>query len=399
MGVQAVGALSKLFSESDKPFIHSRFVEQLYVNNSSATDIGRSDVSFDARTPENIGIGVKTFIAEENAKAKLEKVAEFNKDATIGKFRNLKGKQLVYQVAELRNKRITAHANELGLNLDRSIYHLLVRIPGGCFVVEEPYELIDIAKIEPTNSNGRVLSSWTSKGAGPYFTDGKSSYTFNTSKHTLLKRFSLVPTSRNAVGDLIPVRISEDPLNSLIEIYLSTAIKKIQPANKPLDKKYVVLPLYSTRTKGTKTVPDRSGINQWNAGGRQRTFGEAYIPVPAEVRHLEPDFFPPKDTEFELVLPNGKIVMSKVCQAQGKALMARPNTDLIDWLYEIIDGSMEVAKQRLATNHAYNYQDLLEIGKDSVRIVALSENKSRYLIEMGDLDSYEEFIENKVPQM
>ena len=45
-----------------------------------------------------------------------------------------------------------------------------------------------------------------------------------------------------------------------------------------------------------------------------------------------PRFFPPRDTPFDLILPDGKILNAKVCQDNSKALMTNPNLALGDWL-------------------------------------------------------------------
>ena len=84
----------------------------------------------------------------------------------------------------------------------------------------------------------------------------------------------------------------------------------------------------------------------------ERNPDEFYIPYPAEDR-LRKDFFPPRDTDFDLRLPDGKWISAKVCQAaypkfsedrigrlsqeervlyyarqlQGKAIMSNPNSD------------------------------------------------------------------------
>ena len=52
--------------------------------------------------------------------------------------------------------------------------------------------------------------------------------------------------------------------------------------NKTLSLDFVILPLYSTEA-GNRIVHEKSGINQWNAGGRKRKFGESYIPIPSKI--------------------------------------------------------------------------------------------------------------------
>ena len=79
-------------------------------------------------------------------------------------------------------------------------------------------------------------------------------------------------------------------------------------------------------------VPEKSGLNQWNAGGRARSYDEIYIPYPKEYRDISVGFFPARDTPFDLELPNGETISAKVCQDDGKAIMSNPNRDLGNWL-------------------------------------------------------------------
>lgn len=96
-----------------------------------------------------------------------------------------------------------------------------------------------------------------------------------------------------------------------------------------LGKDFVVLKLFSEKYNG---VPPKSGLNQWNAGGRARDANEVYIPIPLSIHHDFPNFFPPRDTSFTLHLPNGSSMSAKICQDGGKALMSNPNKELGKWL-------------------------------------------------------------------
>lgn len=129
----------------------------------------------------------------------------------------------------------------------------------------------------------------------------------------------------------------------------------------------VVLPLYSTRG-GSKNVPAMSGLNQWNAGGRPRQPGESYIAVPKVVHSLCPNFFPERDVQFELSLPNRQVVTAKMCQSGSKALMSSPNSSLNLWLFLKIDGNFESYLKRFAEKRPYNYGDLEMLGFDSLMI-------------------------------
>jgi hypothetical protein len=130
--LRAVGSMTRLYSDGSRAFIHSRFVEKLFVHCADAKDLSRSDMSYDAVMQGNIGVGVKTFIADNSKTDKSEKVAEFTKHAKIGVFRGLNSEQLALEASELRNSRIISDANEYLINQDRSIYHCLVRVEWLC---------------------------------------------------------------------------------------------------------------------------------------------------------------------------------------------------------------------------------------------------------------------------
>jgi hypothetical protein len=129
---------------------------------------------------------------------------------------------------------------------------------------------------------------------------------------------------------------------------------------------YAILPLYSIR-RGEKVIPEKSGINQWNGGGRSRKPGESYIPVPKQVHRVAGSIFPKRDKHFELLLPNSQTVIAKLCQDGSKALMSSPNDHLNFWLYELIDGTIANYISRYSKGAAYLYEDLQSIGIDCVR--------------------------------
>jgi len=157
-------------------------------------------------------------------------------------------------------------------------------------------------------------------------------------------------------------------------------------------KDYVVLPLYSTRNRNFKVVAEKSGINQWNAGGRERKFGESYIPIPQEIHNQFPGFFPGRDVKFKLLLPSGKIVSAKVCQENSKALMSDPNTDLCEWLYSTVDGADPNSSSRFRDQRPFTYEDLVRVGKDSVKIIKSKGQPYQYELHSGHLGAYDEFI-------
>lgn len=130
---------------------------------------------------------------------------------------------------------------------------------------------------------------------------------------------------------------------------------------------HAILPLYSVK-RGLKYIPNKSGLNQWLAGGRTRAPGEVYFPIPSEVHRLASTFFPERNQAFELELPSGQVTTGKVCQAGGKALMTAPNFHLSTWLFLLIDGSLSASVARYSKRIPYTYEDLIAIGFDSVRV-------------------------------
>ena len=388
--LKKVGALSKLYSDSEIPYLGPRFIEKLFIIASNSEDLTRTDMSFDAKMPNGGGVGIKTFIAGENSKIKSEKIAEFN--AKKYDLKSDSGSKLKYakKIADYRNSRILSDLRIYDVNLPNSIYHCLIRTKKGCFIHEEQYELIDINSIK--------LNSKLNSSSHIHFNDKNNRYIFNTAKSTLYKYFDF---SKGSNSKNVKIRINEDIFDSLIqgEIFSRLFSKEgFMPGNlfrgvNLEDAEFILLPLYST---STGTVSEKSGINQWNAGGRNRKFGEGYIPVPSLIHKYFPNFFPKKDINFKISTPDERKLNVKICQQGGKALMSNPNNLLCDWLFRMIDESELKSRKRQMLSQPYTYEDLLKIGKDSVKIYKIrnSENDFSYFLEPASIGSYEEFISN-----
>lgn len=392
--LQFASSISRLYSDNDSAYINYRMVEQAFIRVSGALDLSRRDLSFDALTVAGEGIGVKTFLSSHGSR-KLEKVAEFTNQAARGTFSGMNHEEKASMVARLRNDRISSDARELGIDENLARYHCVVRSNSGGFVHEEPMPLIDLASIRPTSPGGSLTSKFPAEADGHvYFTDGTCQYKYDVSKNTLFKRFDL---GHGKNSDLFDLPIREDiwelllrgdfNLDSLKDSVETQGPPETQPAPET-----VVLPLYSTRPGSYGQVLPKSGINQWNAGGRARKFGEAYIPVPSAVRERSPDFFPGRDTPFSLALPNGKIVKAKICQQGGKALMADPNTELLEWLFPILDGGNNRMLDRLRNQIPYTTSDLVRVDRDSVVIEKSQDPGIDFTIRTASLGSYEAFM-------
>lgn len=400
--LKAVGSLSGLFSDSPKPLINYRTAEKLFNMQSGAKDVGRQDGSFDSRlitpTGQVIGVGVKTFTANSTSDSSTEKIAEFSKPAFVKVLASLSGHELALAVGEYRNKRVTSDALQLGIDLTQSYYHCVVRVPGAVVLHEEPYELLDLPNLYPTDARGKAVKEWpTGVDGHVYFGDGHNLYTFHRGKNVLQKRFNL---AKGYTTGPIKIGILSDAFEKIASAFGAASLPELSselgsitisnPNNSPKDR--VVLPLYSPRTM---TVQPGSGINSWNAGGRPRKFGEAYVPIPALVHKIKPGFFPPKDQKFIIALPNGEKISAKVCQQGSKALMSDPNTAICFWLYELIDGDIATASMRSKTGTPYTYEDLVKIGKDSVSVSKSSAKGVDFDLELVSIGEYESFVDGK----
>jgi hypothetical protein len=123
-------------------------------------------------------------------------------------------------------------------------------------------------------------------------------------------------------------------------------------------------------------------FNQWNAGGRKRNIGEIYIPIPIEIHKNFPNFFPARDTHFNLKIPTGETFIAKVCQDNSKALMTDPNKAMSDWLLRKV---LQLKEGELAT-----IEKLDKLGFDSV-IITKTDNQN-FMIDIMKTNAYNEFI-------
>lgn len=359
--LQLMGSLSRLFSENPTPYLYYRIAEIAFCRAFEANDLSRSDVAVDAAKCK-LGIGLKTFMYRKGKS--LEKIAEFNKSRNLYKDFQEAPKELARIVAELRNKRIEYAMNLHGLN--DSIYHWVARKPGEFLIFEEDMDLIDLKKIKGVKKNKNSIK----------FYDSKNEYNFNISKSTLFKRFN---TPLEAFK--VPISIIDDPFTVLESLLLPEDIKGIETG---VEFDSIMLPLYSENSNQGKFVPQKSGLNQWNADGRKRHQDELYIRIPAWIHRKIPDFLPPRDQIFDLRLPNGSIISAKVCQDNSKALMSNPNKELGHWLLREV---LEVPEGKTVT-----YEMLEWLGIDTVELSKI--NEGTFELHFKEAGIFEEFEEN-----
>ncbi len=312
-------------------------------------------------------------------------------------YANLSGLQLIKKISEYRNERIRITKNTYGVK--KLLYHIVKRIPNMMQIYECAFDEIDI-------SNVRITSETVNN---TYYTDGKHKYHFSVSKNTLYMLFD-----DKMLLDEINISILEDPYTYLLGMPLVAPVANDVLSASSLvtlmQKDKLCLPLYSTKADGTKFVGERSGLNQWNAKGRIRNEDEVYIPYLQKDRDRDPDFFPPKDQSFTLILPDGNILSAKVCQNAytrlsneeyanlspsdkkkedrkrciGKAIMSNPNKDLGHW---ILRNVFELKPHTLVT-----YEMLEIFGIDCV--IFTKNSDGTYSIDFGESGVYEELYNN-----
>ncbi len=334
-----LGNLSMLFSESDSPYLHYRVHENMFCKYFNADNLARLDCSADAKK-ERLGIGLKTWVGRDD-----QKVAEFGKLRDEYKF--LEGIELVKRIAHYRNERIRITKNLNGI--DEMIYHIVKRVPGKMLLLESAFEMIQIENIKILPSRGNENNT--------YFTDGKHTYHFSTSKNTLYMIFE-----DYQIVDEFDVPIMDDPFN-----FLKSMSDNFAVSNGSAHYLKLRLNLYSYNKREGRFVPPKSGLNQWNAGGRDRHADEIYIPFPKSIRSVNEDFFPPRDVSFNLILPDGKKIVAKRCQDEGKAIMSNPNRDLGKWLLRDV---LELPERILIT-----YDMLEEYGINAVEFTKLKDDE------------------------
>lgn len=357
--LKAVSRLSGLFSEGSTPFINYRAAENIFCRSFSAENLSRSDTAFDAKIG-TLGIGLKTFTCPRGNST--EKIAEFNSlSQYLSQFRGI---HLAQELARCRNQRI-ALAYEL-YGIERSVYHIVARKPHELLLFESDYDYINLDAISLRSSSSKSIA----------FVDGVNEYSFNFSKSTLYRKFYL---PENAYS--FPIEILDDPYQLLLDWFNKETNTHTTEDSRALS--YVVLPLYSTSSK-EQEVPRKSGLNQWNAGGRRRDYGEVYIPVPRQIHKYCPDFFPPRDQPFTLLTPRGESLSAKLCQEGSKALMTNPNNALSEWLLRRL---FKLKEGELLTR-----ERMILLGFDSVIVSKVDDMV--YEIDVLPLNSYENFIKS-----
>lgn len=384
------GSLSGLFKDnqeginSRKPYLYYRNHEQLFARVFNVEDLTRKDSAFDALgvwESDRVGIGLKTWIHTKDCT--YQKVAEFNKLAPVVIEPLIKigtPEEVIHKVSELRNDRIML--DKRLYRTDREVYHFITRDDDVMNIIETSYDLIDVDNLELIKSDGKTYS----------FKDKLHKYKFYKSKSVLLEEFD---ASRGEIIKQVPIEQFDDPFELIRMI-------KIPQKSRETIFQEIYLPLYQDKKEG-RIVSNCSGVNirhskpKSKGSNTPRPKYEIEVRISKWIHHVFPNFFginaldenQIKDGElndFDLILPDGRVLRGRVKQQNGKSLQTNPQGALGEWILKDVLG--------LKDRELVTWELLDKLGIDSLRIIKI-DNK-HFKITVAETGAYEKFkIDNK----
>lgn len=157
--------------------------------------------------------------------------------------------KFVVKLAELRNERI--NFSNRTYKIEKSYYHCIARKKSSLVIFDTNYDLINIDKINIISDNDASIK----------FKDNINEYSYNYAKSTLFKKI-IIPQNPKTID----IQIIDNPLDLILKIFNEYNNFEITET-----KDFVILPLYSCikskiKNENKKYVPEKSGLNQWNAG-------------------------------------------------------------------------------------------------------------------------------------
>lgn len=385
------GALSGLFKDNKeganakKPYLYYRNHEQLFARVFMVDDLTRKDSAFDALgiwPGDRVGIGLKTWIHSNNLT--YQKVAEFNKLAPTAIAPLIeKGtpEEVIRKVAELRNDRIMLDKRLYRTNGD--VYHFITRDDNVMNIIETPYDLIDIDSIEFIKTDGKTYS----------FKDKLHKYKFYKSKSVLLEEFD---ASAGEIIETIPIEQYDDPF----ELIKMITIKNGQ--DDAVVTEAIYLPLYQDKKEG-RIVTDCSGVNirhskpKSKGSNTPRPEYEIEVRVSKWIHHIFPNFFGinalnedeiknQQINDFDLILPDGRVLRGRIKQQNGKSLQTSPQGALGEWILKDVLG--------LENREVVTWELLNKLGIDSLKVIKVDDK--HFNITVAETGAYEKFkLDNK----
>lgn len=413
------GALSGLFKDNKeginakKPYLYYRNHEQLFTRIFNVEDLTRKDSAFDALGifgEERVGIGLKTWI--HSSDRTYQKVAEFNKLAPtvlVPLMENGNPQEVVRKVSELRNERIMLDKRIHGTDFD--VYHFITRDDNVMNIVETSYDLIDLESLEFIKTDGKVY----------LFRDKFHNYKFYKSKSVLLEEFD---ASKSEIVETIPIVQHDDPFE-LIKTIQIQGINREELEAKNIDiedelqidiireqsegiygkveknddiDKVIYLPLYQDKKEG-RVVSECSGINIRHSKSKSKGSNtprpeyEVEVRISKWIHYIFPKFFgidaldddeihDKELNDFDLLLPDGRVLRGRVKQAGGKSLQTNPQSALGEWILKDVLG-IEKREEKVTI------ELLNELGIDSLKITKVDDKNFR--ITVAETNAYEIF--------
>lgn len=390
------GALSGLFKDNQeganarKPYLYYRNHEQLFARVFDVEDLTRKDSAFDALgtwVNDRVGIGLKTWIHTKDYT--YQKVAEFNKLAPVviaPLIENGKPEEVIKKVSELRNERIMLDKRLYKTN--RDIYHFVTRDDDIMNIIETPYDLIDIDSLELLRSDGKTYT----------FKDRLHNYKFYKSKSVLLEEFD---ASQCEIITQIPIEQFDNPFELIKMIELPNVKKEII-----CEDEKIYLPLYQDKKEG-RIVSNCSGINIRHSKSKSKGSNiprpeyEIEVRISKWIHYVFPNFFGinalseddiknEKLNDFDLILPDGRILRGRIKQQNGKSLQTNPQGALGEWILSDVLG--------LKNREVVTWELLDSLGIDSIKII--KQDDKHFRITIAETGAYEKFkidnIENIV---
>ena len=277
---------------------------------------------------------------------------------------------------------------------DRDVYHFITRDDDVMNIIETPYDLIDIDSLELI-SDGKTYT----------FKDKLRNYKFYTSKSVLLEEFD---ASAGEIIEQIPIEQFDDPFELIRMINLPKENYEVACEEKEdyeVVNEEIILPLYQDKKEGP-VVSDCSGINirhskPKNKGSNTpRPEYEIEVRVSTWIHHIFPKFFGinafdndeihnKELNDFDLVLPDGRVLRGRIKQENGKSLQTNPQGALGEWILKDVLG--------LENREVVTMDYLKTLGIDSLRITKLDDK--HFKITVAETGAYEKFKLNNREKM
>ena len=328
-GILSVLPLSYLFATKETNFLDPKILEYIFCDSFNTYRISQGNEPFDAVT-NNQGVALKTFVSNGGQSYKeYEKISQFKGKKYGLNFSTLSTpEKLTKQIAVRYNSRIRNAMDKYDIR--SAVYHVIIRNKLAFDIMEFPLELMDFNKLVIDNNkteksaDGRNWHSIT-------FSSGPNKFRFTTSDSQLYYQFSfpssLWYTTRPRLR--APLRFIKDSF-----LKIDSAHDKICYSSLP----FFIVPLYNTDRNGRKSVELGSGLNAWNCKPRpkqtRRRNYEVYIPLNEPCKSHAHLFFPKPKVSFDLVLPGGNSLSSKITSQGGKSIYSNPNKYLGLWLLD-----------------------------------------------------------------